>query len=433
MLGLNGRTFVFLITVLAILAASAYVTAYFPGPDFSVYYTAARSLLEGRTDLYSAEFANGPVMDFRYPPGFLLLFLPFTLLPFLVGKFVFAALTISSLVAATRSYWSAFVRVMEGFKYSNLVLILSVLFCLKYVLMALKTLNIHSIVLSIMIISFVFLIKERTRVAAAMMAFAISIKVFPLITLPYFALRRRWAFLFLTAALAFVFFGLPSFYFGLRANVDLHIQWFDHVITPSPFMELNGPPNQSLFGQLERMLTDVKYEDRVVDPNYPKINFAEFETRSVRIIGYAASAIVMALTFLALFWRRRTTNGTDDEPDHADSRWFDGMVFHEFGLVLCMMLLIGPRTNNIYLTALFVPVTALLYTALRNRSLPAVLALLPILLAAVLVPLIPGARMSRWALVIGFDFLATLGAWLGLLVILIRPETPIHKERVSSE
>src|SRR5438309_3719054 len=56
--------------------------------DFPVYYTAGRSLISGRTDLYSPDFALGRVMDYRYPPLFLVALFPLWLLPYSVAAYV---------------------------------------------------------------------------------------------------------------------------------------------------------------------------------------------------------------------------------------------------------------------------------------------------------------------------------------------------------
>src|SRR6266404_7020036 len=56
--------------------------------DFPVYYAAGRSLASGRTDLYSPDFALGRVMDYRYPPLFLVALFPLWLLPYSVAAYV---------------------------------------------------------------------------------------------------------------------------------------------------------------------------------------------------------------------------------------------------------------------------------------------------------------------------------------------------------
>src|SRR5262245_53272989 len=102
-----------LITAFVILLAAAYITAYFPAQDFAVYYTAGNSLLQGRTDIYALDFANGPLMDYRYPPGFLLLIVPFALLPGKAAVFCWAVLTLSLLVVAFMEYGSVFGKTLD--------------------------------------------------------------------------------------------------------------------------------------------------------------------------------------------------------------------------------------------------------------------------------------------------------------------------------
>src|ERR1043165_9847486 len=56
--------------------------------DFPVYYAAGQSLCSGRTDLYAPDFELGRVMDYRYPPFFLLAFWPLWLLPYKVAAYL---------------------------------------------------------------------------------------------------------------------------------------------------------------------------------------------------------------------------------------------------------------------------------------------------------------------------------------------------------
>jgi hypothetical protein len=226
-------------------------------------------------------------------------------------------------------------------------------------------------------------------------------------------------------------FLLPAFYFGFKENVALHSAWFDHVITPSEFTDLNGPPNQSLFGQMERLLTDVKYEDRVGDQEYPEINLLELDPDQVKNIGYVFAGLLVLSTFALIVYtrtsRRRVAEGSSirDEPDR--------FVMHEFAFLITMMLLVGPRTNAIYFAALFVPIVVLLYELIERGCQSALIGLFFVGLASVFIPLIPGRGMSRWAHVIGFDFLAALGAWLSLLIILLKTRfVPTSDEIASS-
>src|SRR5262245_19560220 len=63
--------------------------------DFPVYWHASNSLLSGRQDLYDPTFVWGSrdqLMDYRYPPLFLLLFAPLGLLPYTAAGYVWFGL-----------------------------------------------------------------------------------------------------------------------------------------------------------------------------------------------------------------------------------------------------------------------------------------------------------------------------------------------------
>ncbi len=88
-----------------------------PGTDFMVYWGAARSALEGRTALIYdgvgftqflnerfADWVRGPLTfhPFVYPPHFLLLLIPFGLLPFGLSYAAFIGLTAAALALSNR-------------------------------------------------------------------------------------------------------------------------------------------------------------------------------------------------------------------------------------------------------------------------------------------------------------------------------------------
>jgi hypothetical protein len=94
--------------VLAGLAITAFSLARHAAPDFVVFWTAARHawdpLLYNSAHLTAAQsWEPGPgPRPFVYPPTFLLLVLPFGLLPFTPAYFLWVALSCSALVLAAR-------------------------------------------------------------------------------------------------------------------------------------------------------------------------------------------------------------------------------------------------------------------------------------------------------------------------------------------
>src|SRR5262249_41797139 len=74
--------------------------------DFPVYYSAGRSLIAGRTDLYASDFAIGPTMDYRYPPFFLVSLIPLWHLLYRVAAYVWYLVGLLGIAA---SCWAVLV------------------------------------------------------------------------------------------------------------------------------------------------------------------------------------------------------------------------------------------------------------------------------------------------------------------------------------
>jgi hypothetical protein len=255
------------------------------------------------------------------------------------------------------------------------------------------------------------------------MASAIAIKVFPVMLLPYIAIKRQWRFLGMTAAIVLMFLLLPSYYFGINGNIDLHQEWFSKVVAESDFYELNGPPNLSIQGQATRFLSIVNYEDRVLDRAYINVNLAELQPESAKLIGNVSAGAAGLITFALLFFADRRRQIARDVNN--------GMPFHEFGFLICMILLVGPRTNIIYFTALFVPFVALFISFFERRSPILWFACAVAFFASVVAPLIPGAKIQRVFLVLGVDMFSTLVIWVALGWLLINNMRSIPAEQPS--
>jgi alpha-1,2-mannosyltransferase len=410
------------IITLAIPLAAAYITAFFPNPDVSVYYSAGRSLLAGRTDLYAADFANAGVMDYRYPPVFVLLFVPFALLPFTAATFLWASFGLASAVAAFKQVAAIASEFLQTYRL-KLVLFLASLLSIKYLLIALKTQNVHLILVAAVLMAFCLVLKDKLMPAALLIALTIAVKAFVVLLLPYFAIKRQWRLLGMTAGFVLMFLLLPSYYFGINGNIDLHQEWYAKVVNETDFYELNGPPSLSVQGQAKRFLTTVDYEGRVLDRAYANVNTTELKPQTAKLIGNVIAAAIALITFAILFFvdrRRRNELGDVDQNNR--------LALHEFGFLICMILLVGPRTNNIYFVAMFVPFVALLSSLFQKRSIVLWSAIIIATLASVILPLVPGAKAQRLFLVLGVDMFSTLAVWAALGWVLIKNLTLAKKQ-----
>ncbi|HEX8267347.1 MAG TPA: glycosyltransferase family 87 protein [Pyrinomonadaceae bacterium] len=411
-----------------LLIGSAFVTSRHHWADVHVYHSAAHSLFnKGRIDLYSADFADDAIMDYRYTPFFLFLVFPFSFLPYESAEYVWLWLNIIAVVPAIIAVKRGFEKTATNPRRIYLILFLSFLVCAKLFFPLIRNLNVHLLILCLIFGAFYFLLKQKKLLAALLMALAITVKIVPVLTLPYFALKKQWLFLSATVVLVVVFNLLPAFYFGADLNFKLLNDWYNHVLVHNEFHEINGPLNLSLKGQLERYLVGVDYSKRTFDPDYQNINVISISKNQADWI-WRISVMVMSAGTLFLIWfssklrnrikfSNQNTEKLIDSKDKLSAKMpnqFDSFAYHEFGLMICLSLLIAPRSNGYYFLALFFPLIPFIHVVFRNKSKFNILAFGLILTLTCLLPLVPGRSFQRLLMVLGVDFYTALILWIAL-------------------
>ncbi len=381
--------------------------------DFPVYYLAGRSLLRGSLDLYSPSFSGGPVQDYRYPPVFVLIFSPLSTLSYQVAAYLWYLLSVGasvmSVVVLRRFIKNSGLIGGSAEKVRAEVWIIALLAVGPYFVLTLHYGNVHPMVIALLFGSFYLALQNRIPVAALLMAFAVTIKLTPLLVLPYFALKKQWRYLGLTAVFVVALNLLPAVYFGTRKNWELLETWYQHVVVNQEFHELNTAVNLSLKGQLRRYLTQVDYTQRVTtDRDYPAVNVASLPPQWVNRLWQFLAVVIFVSTLIVIWWTSRRSRdhpfggrGPESTPDMR--RVGPGRhAFLELGLMICLMLLVGPLTIKIYFTALLWPVVALARLELVRQPTRYILPALAILNCVL--SLMPGSFTQRLLLVLGVDF-----------------------------
>jgi hypothetical protein len=241
-------------------------------------------------------------MDYRYTPFFVVLLVPLWLLPYHLASYIWYLLStiqIAGCVWLTR-------KGIGDFQATNKIYVVVALALAQYFVMILHYGNAHLFAVFLLFASFYFSLKEKDIMAAILMSLSITIKLTPIFVLPYFALKKKWKFLFLTGAFSIVINILPSVYFGFSKNTELLQTWFENVIVDQEFHETNGPINLSLKGQLRRYFSDVDYSQRVDgDVRYPSINIFSFSAGFIDLV-WMLSSLVLYLLGLALVMIQRS-------------------------------------------------------------------------------------------------------------------------------
>ena len=370
--------------------------------DFPVYYSAGRSLLSGRTDLYAPDFALGRVMDYRYPPFFLLAVLPLSLIPYPIAAYVWylfcaAAVTGCAVIVG---------RVFDGLRASKTMSVLVALAAAQYFVMALHYGNAHLVAVFLLFASLWFLLQRKDLPAAVLISLAITIKLTPALLLLYFVVKKRWTLLVATSLCVIAINLIPSIYFGFRENNQLLRAWYGHVIESQTFHEDNGPINLSLKGELRRYLSPVDYSQRVDgDVRYPTVNVLNASRETTEQLWMAIVATIFVAVLVFIMWRSIPTKNAEAKPQRD-------LISLELGLMICLTLLVGPLTSKIYFIALLWPIACLAdFAATRNHQAAGRIVFRVIAVVAglnVVLPLLPGRSVQRWLLVVGADFFVNL-------------------------
>ena len=401
--------------------------------DFPVYYAAGRSLISGRRDLYAPDFAAGQVMDYRYPPFFLVAFLPLWAMPYTVAAYTWYlldVLLITGCIVVLR-------RLPGATQLKKSAWSVSALAVAQYYVMVLHYGNAHLIVAFLLFAAFYFAFKEKNLVAALAMSLAITIKLTPVLLLPYFALKGKRRLLVLIGGLLIVVNLVPAAYFGFGENTELLKNWYYHVVADQEFHEINGPINLSLKGQLRRYFTRVDYAHRVDgDVQYPSINVASLTGEQTDTAWIVIAALAVA-SGLALVWQTTRRNmrhcaaGLDQdmsEDGSAERGWLNARAPLEFGLMICVGLLVGPLTSKIYFIALIWPIVCMSNYAAHNSTRAGRFSNRALLLIAVInsvLPLLPGRSVQRLLLVLGVDFYVNCLVLAALTYALIESCLPV--------
>jgi len=373
--------------------------------DFLVYYHAVRVLVYGHGALYGPQSGIGWPQIFRYPPLFLVVFLPIALLPLKTAVVLWLALKCAVLYFLLRA-----LAIRVEFPRTGWWWLIPLCLCGGFIVQEFRFGNAQFLIFAL-VASALWNLRERPVSSAFALALAVSLKVWPLFFLPYVAARHHLRVAALTAAFMIGLTLLPSVHFGWRGNIDLLRQWTTQEWGTSSLGKQAWFPSQSLGGVLQRYLTAMDFSSWP-DPNYPHTNFVALDPRVVR----SAWILLTAAGYAGLLLLARATPGPLDSLANA--------------LALCVLPLLQPFAYRAEMVVLLWPAMTAGALLARREALPRwpIFCLCAAALIEALEPLIPGAQMQRFFQAVGVDFWATSLLTAGLLAVWLqwrRPEGSI--------
>ena len=347
--------------------------------DFRVYYYGAEGVFNGTRPVYGEKSGLGWPMHYRYPPLFLFLALPFTKLSLPAAAAIWVVLKCVVLALFIRALWNRL-----GPATTKAAWLVPILLAGPYIVEDLRYGNAQLFIFALTGAA-LLVISSAPILAAAALALAISIKVWPLFFVPIFMVRREWKTVAWTLILTAVLLLLPALYFGFSENLDLLAQWTWQEFSTQTGQAEIWFPSQSLRGVMMRYLTVIDYS-RVPDSNYPLVNIASVAPGIIRSAWFVLAGIAYAGLLFVGARRKRLMFG------FAEALAFTGLVLLQpFSQKYALVVLLWPALvagrlagNN--------PARGLLYAAIA---------------LTLVQPLINGSAAQRLLQVLGLDFLAT--------------------------
>ena len=373
--------------------------------DFSIYYTAARAVLDG-VDPYSVEGPSGRA--FVYPMGFAVLLTPLALLPFPVAAVLWTALGFAAVFA---SLWLCLdllglSRGPAAWTVGGLALISSGRMLDSELGNGQAN---HWILLGVTAFAW---LSARWRAALGGFALSVAIvtKLTPLLFAVYLLGRRGWRGLAgIAAGLAIAGVLLPAVALGPRAAFDAQRAWANRVAAPafkipaaSPAPERESPGRVhgiSLRALVHRHLTRSQAASHLEQPVF--VNSLAWSRRSAELAYRGLVLLALAAAAVALGAR----------PARSGRRWL-----LEASVVATTMVLIAPLSRKAHFVVLLLPfVYAIAQAAGPDRRGALAWLLPPALVLIATSPGVIGKHAAGLALAWGAYTAAALWLWAGAL------------------
>ncbi len=209
--------------------------------DFEVNYRAGARLRAGES-LYRT--TDGHYM-FKYLPSSAVLYLPFSFLPLSLAKAIWYAMTV---VCSFSLFFFSRRLVWGREKAPWYLLAIPPMVLAKFLVVEIKLGQINTLVTLVLL--FTLLSRSEAR-AGALWGLAMAMKPYGLIFLPYYLVRRRFTALAAGLAVLAGAFLLPSAFYGLERNIDLHREWLRTLSESTPRL-LASADNVSIAGFLAK-------------------------------------------------------------------------------------------------------------------------------------------------------------------------------------
>lgn len=402
------RSLVAVAGAFAVIAAMYLLRA--PADWGKVYLPAARRLAGGQ-ELFT--------VGYLYPPAFAWLILPLTKLPPIAELLARSLLNALSLCLILALAWrvSGADR-LAGRRERTLAALAAAGLAGPFLMDALTNQQNDLVVIALVLGGCALLRRQAPLRAACLLGLAAGIKCTPLLWAPYLLWRRRVLAALLLIGVAVGINLLPDWTHPPEGTGPRVLWWGRHCVLATVRDREPGvwgsaiEFNHSLAGVCNRLLIGRRKgggETGAADPSSGRVS-PEALRHIVRGLGLALLAAAAAAS-----WRARSRAGVS--PREVER--------YEFGLVVCLMVLLSPMSSKPHFGVLVLPVLALARRAVSRRD-PLTVAYLALAgcAAALSNKDLTGTALYDWTLWHGSVGLVSLALFAGCLAALLRAPAP---------
>lgn len=230
---MKGPTDKLIFGVLALLVLIYCIVQGLKGGDFKIYMGAAELLKEGQSCYNQWIFLGGQNYGrYLYSPFFAFLLMPFTILP----KGITAILWLILNLFFLRRIFQISIKWLDVNYFSKkqfkLWIGLSLLLSMRFILHNFEMVQMNIFLLYVCLESIALLEHHQHFKSAILLSFGISIKVLPIVLIPYLIFRRKFKASLYSLFLIIAFTLLPSLYLGWEKNEQFLKEWYE-IIDPS--------------------------------------------------------------------------------------------------------------------------------------------------------------------------------------------------------
>jgi hypothetical protein len=343
-----------------------FVTTSKVGEWHECYLPAARLMRDGQS--IAANSSN-----YTYPPAMALFTIPMAFESLAMSRFVWSLVNVAAVFALFVSCW----RLIGGSSLGKLpkswsaVFLVTLLLAARWVVSPLQHLQFDAVIAGVLCVGCLAVARGRDLLGGALVGLAASMKVTPMLFLPYLMWRGRWK---AAAGLIFVAVGVnfvPDLLYPQAGGGSYCVDWYRKYLATT----LGGTTgswhtavhlNQSLAGFFNRMAgiwTTGSTE------NLSIVKFDDATQSVVKLLNYGAAAFLLGITLAV---GRRPFRGPSDGADRRSAEVrcdsTDLLWTAEFGMLACLMILLSPMSGKAHYVVLLLPTLAAIRDAVQRPT-----------------------------------------------------------------